>query len=222
MRYLLIIISLLWCTTAFAQLDDADDSSGKYIGRESDKSTHSMKSGKAIGRSFSSGHSTNLSLIGKPKEYSFKVETEPDKVNMLQKNEFVRRTIEYTPDYLNKEEGKAKEAYTKPQDLGRYYTTSDFVKISWRDAQVVDGDRVDIIVNGEVVAHNVTLLGSYHSIYVDLDKSFTKIEFQALNQGASGPNTADFKVEAAGGTTLTHSQWNLATGVKAHLIIIRE
>src|SRR5699024_11863260 len=109
-----------------------------------------------------------------------------------------------------------------PQDVGQYRTHGKSVKISWRDCQVVDGDRVDIIVNGEVVVHNVTLLAQYHSIIIELEKGFTKIEIKALNMGESGPNTADFKVEDEHGKILTHDQWNLTTGTIAHLVVIKE
>lgn len=78
------------------------------------------------------------------------------------------------------------------------------------------------MVNGEVVVRNVTLLAQYHSIIINLDEGFTKIEIKALNMGESGPNTAEFKVEDENGRILTHDQWNLTTGTIAHMVVIKD
>lgn len=218
MRYFILVILMLFGTSIYAQIDKSENGSGKRIGRES----HDMGSPHRIDRGFSSNKDKNLNLFGNPKRLTIDEKEKNDKVDITKKSDFIEKTIDYTPSYLSKkEEGKIKGAHAKPQDLGKYYTSSDAVKISWRDSQVVDGDRVDIIVNDTVVVHNVTLLAKYHSIYVDLKGGFTKIEFKALNQGQSGPNTADFKVETEKGTVLTHGQWNLLTGVKAHLTVVK-
>ena len=44
---------------------------------------------------------------------------------------------------------------------------------------------------------------------------FNKIDFVALNQGASGPNTAEVMVFDDNGKLVGSNRWNLATGVKA-------
>ena len=55
-----------------------------------------------------------------------------------------------------------------------------------------------------------------------LEKGFNKIDFEALNQGSSGPNTAEFKVYDDKGSLISASQWNLGTGFKATIILVKE
>lgn len=161
-------------------------------------------------------------LLGQPDSPSLEISKKEEKIDMQKPEEFVNRTINYQPGYLQSEGEVSNPEFSKPQDLGRYWTEGEYVTVSWKDAQVVDGDRVDIIVNGEVVISNVTLLASYRSMRVDLGNGITKIEFLALNQGESGPNTADFRIEDANGQVLVHNQWNLNTGTKAHLLVIKK
>jgi hypothetical protein len=49
-----------------------------------------------------------------------------------------------------------------------------------------------------------------------------KVEIEALNQGESGPNTAQFVVLDDNGKVITTNKWNLTTGVKAKLIITKQ
>lgn len=210
-----------------AQIDDPNSrDSGKRIERESKgigrESSGMQGSGLRIDKGFSSGPKKKH-FLGEPDSPTLDRKKEDDKVDIQQKEEYVNRTVDFKPAYINefKNEGEVYPEFARNQDLGKYTTEGDYVKISWRDAQVVDGDRVDIIVNDEVIVHNVTLLANYHSVQIDLDQGFTKIEFKALNQGESGPNTADFKVEEADGTILTHDEWNLTTGTKASLVVIK-
>ena len=68
----------------------------------------------------------------------------------------------------------------------------------------------------------VTDLEASKEFYLDLSKGFNKIEFMALHQGTSGPNTAEFKIIDEKGNEIMGNIWNLATGVKASLIVIQE
>lgn len=111
---------------------------------------------------------------------------------------------------------------TTNQFLGDFRSNGKFVKIVCRDHQYVDGDRVRILMNDKVVQPNVLLDASYRGIYVDLVPGFNKIDFQALNQGSSGPNTAALAVFDDQGNVISVKEWNLATGVKATMIIVKE
>ena len=44
----------------------------------------------------------------------------------------------------------------------------------------------------------------------------------ALNQGESGPNTAEFQVYDDKGNLVSSKQWNLLTGVKATIVVTKE
>lgn len=119
-------------------------------------------------------------------------------------------------------EGENQIGATSNQFLGDFKSNGKFVKIVCRDHQYVDGDRVRIFMNDKVVQPNVLLDASYKGIYVDLIPGFNKIDFQALNQGSSGPNTAALAVFDDQGNVISVKEWNLATGVKATMIIVKE
>ena len=48
-----------------------------------------------------------------------------------------------------------------------------------------------------------------------------EIDFVALNQGSSGPNTAEVRVYDDIGNLVGNNRWNLATGVKATYIVYK-
>ncbi len=92
----------------------------------------------------------------------------------------------------------------------------------YRDHEYVDGDRVRIFVNGDIVKTSVFLTGGFKGFTFPLQSGFNKVDFQALNQGSSGPNTAELLIYDEEGNTLSSNQWNLTTGRKATVTIIKE
>jgi hypothetical protein len=68
----------------------------------------------------------------------------------------------------------------------------------------------------------VNLDSDYKGFDIVLEKGFNKIDFEALNQGTSGPNTAQFQVFDDKGALISSSQWNLGTGFKATIILVKE
>ena len=114
-----------------------------------------------------------------------------------------------------------KEEYRRDQSLGNVVTQGRFVEVYCRDHQYIDGDKVQIFVNGELVAASVTLHAGFQPILVTLQNGFNSIEFVALNQGSSGPNTAELRVLSEKGEQLAIKEWNLLTGAKAELIVVK-
>ena len=106
--------------------------------------------------------------------------------------------------------------------LGDFKTTAKYVGIVCRDHEFVDGDRVRIHVNGRVAEDNILLTGAYKGINVELDRGFNRLEFEALNQGSTGPNTAQIDVYDEKGQLLYSNKWLLSTCSKASLIIVKE
>ncbi|MGB5226803.1 MAG: hypothetical protein WBN55_00965 [Eudoraea sp.] len=106
--------------------------------------------------------------------------------------------------------------------LGDVKTGGSFVGIVCRDHEYVDGDRVRIYVNGEVAEYNIVLTGGFKGINIDLDKGFNRLDFEALNQGSSGPNTAQVNVYDDKGALIHSNQWLLSTGSKASLVVVRQ
>lgn len=114
------------------------------------------------------------------------------------------------------------EEFKRNQYFGDFKTTSKFIKLVYRDHLAFDGDRVQIVMNDKVILSNVLLEPSYKSIQIELNIGFNKIEIIALNQGTSGPNTAEFQVYDDQDKTISSNQWELATGFKGTIILIKE
>ncbi|NRR93314.1 hypothetical protein HSX10_17205 [Winogradskyella undariae] len=108
------------------------------------------------------------------------------------------------------------------QFLGEHRVDTKFVNIVCRDYQYPDGDRVKISVNGNVVKSNLLLTGNYRRVEVTLEKGRNVVEIVALNQGESGPNTAEFIVYDDTGNQISSKEWNLLTGVKATIVFNNE
>lgn len=123
---------------------------------------------------------------------------------------------------LNKRDKKIEEAYKSDQYLGDFKSNAKFVRIFCRDHEYVDGDRVKVYVNDKVIQPDIMLEERFYGFAITLEKGFNKVDFQALNQGSSGPNTAEFRVYDDQGRLVSANQWNLTTGVKATLIIVKE
>ena len=106
--------------------------------------------------------------------------------------------------------------------LGTVTTRSRTVKIETRDHSYVDGDRIKVYLNERVISDNIGLKSNYFVLYVKLKDGYNRIDFQALNQGFSGPNTAEFSVYDENGNLLSDKDWNLTTGQTATLGIIKQ
>jgi hypothetical protein len=106
--------------------------------------------------------------------------------------------------------------------LGDIKTKAKYVGIVCRDHEYVDGDRVKIYANDMVVEPNILLNSSFKGVNVTLDKGFNRLDFEALNQGSSGPNTAQVNVYDEKGQLLYSNKWLLSTGSKASLIVVQE
>jgi len=107
-------------------------------------------------------------------------------------------------------------------ELGRIETDSKSIRIICRDHSYVDGDRVKLYVNEEVIRRSITLSGGYYTVNIDLKEGFNRIDIEALNQGSSGPNTAEFKVLGENGEVLADKEWNILTGYIATLVVMKK
>ena len=106
-------------------------------------------------------------------------------------------------------------------ELGRYETNTKRIKIICRDHSFVDGDRVKLYVNEEVIRRSITLQGGYYVLDIELREGFNRIDIEALNQGSSGPNTAEFKVFDDNGNLLAAREWNILTGYVATMVVMK-
>ncbi len=130
--------------------------------------------------------------------------------------------------YLSKLNGKSLEENKDPnkfksnQFMGDYRIKGSKARIIFRDHEYPDGDRVRILHNDQVIQPNVLLVERFRGLSISLVKGFNKIDFIALNQGESGPNTAEVRVYDESGNMTASNQWNLATGVRATYILVKE
>jgi len=105
--------------------------------------------------------------------------------------------------------------------LGTVNSSTRTVKIECRDHSFVDGDRIRLYLNEKVISNNIGLKGNYYVYYINLEPGYNRIDFQALNQGLSGPNTAELNVYDDKGNLISAKEWNLGTGQTATLGIIK-
>lgn len=138
-------------------------------------------------------------------------------------NDGLRSSGEIFEERWNKEAQKLGiRRVMSDQFLGEHKIDSKFVNIVARDHEYPDGDRVSVTVNDDLIYRNVLLTGSYRRLKVDLVQGSNVIDIKALNQGDSGPNTAEFIVYDDKGNIVSSKEWNLLTGVKATIVFINE
>ncbi len=112
--------------------------------------------------------------------------------------------------------------YRRNQYLGSFKTKSFTSTIRYRDAAFVDGDKINVYLNDKIIEPEVVLDGAFKEFKIQLENGINKIDFEALNEGFASPNTAEFQVYDEKGVVVSGSQWNVGTGYKATLILVKE
>lgn len=128
-------------------------------------------------------------------------------------------------DKLNRKNAPVSEDFKTVrgnQNFGTFNLKTNFVSIKCRDFGEVDDDKVRIFLNGKLVEDLIYLDSFFKNYEIPLQKGFNKIEIEAINQGYSGPNTAEFRIYDDTGKIIVSNQWNLATGFKAAVIFTKE
>lgn len=154
----------------------------------------------------------NNSNFGRPEE---------KKMEFAKGDGLMDYTSDFTPKAFTKD-AEADKKFGRDQSLGSVTTNGKEATIMFRDHQYVDGDRIRIFVNGDIVRANEFLDSSFTGVTVPLSDGTNRIEFQALNQGSSGPNTAELHVYDEKGMLISAEEWNLLTGYKATIIVVKE
>jgi len=140
-------------------------------------------------------------------------------VYMVQKSNLVKPTWKIKQKFG--EDQKDLAQFSKDYNLGSLSTTSKIIVIKCRDHEYVDGDRIKLMMNNAVIHPNIVLKGEFFVIDVDLVEGYNTINFVALNEGASSPNTAQLKVYDEEGNLLASNKWLIRTGYKASLTIYK-
>ncbi len=126
---------------------------------------------------------------------------------------------------LNRKETESNKNINKfkvDQFLGEIRNDGEYVNIILRDHEYPDGDLIKVEVNESVVMPAILLTEKAKGFKLDLKSGFNVVDFVALNQGSSGPNTAEIIVYDDKGKLVGTNRWNLATGVKATYIIYKQ
>lgn len=146
------------------------------------------------------------------------------KINMDNQEEFLNPGDIYLSKIKGKgvEAGKDPNKYRTNQYMGDYRIEGNQARIIFRDHESPDGDRIRILHNDKIIKPNTLLIERFVGLIIELVPGFNKIDFIALNQGSSGPNTAEVRVYDEKGDITAADQWNLATGSKATYILIKE
>lgn len=205
-KYLIVFISLLFTSVGFAQ---------REIPATSKKPVFEIPAETGSSR-------PSIMLPENSTREDFKLKDDPRKPKPF---EMVTKSDLLTAgDFIEKkwaEDKKAKESYGEGQNLGNFITKGKFIELYCRDSQYVDGDRVRVYVNGKMVQSDISLHAGFTPVLISLESGFNTIEIEALNQGSSGPNTAAFAVFDEAGNMVTSNEWNLLTGAKASLIVVK-
>ncbi|MCB0463130.1 MAG: hypothetical protein R2816_10215 [Flavobacteriaceae bacterium] len=141
-------------------------------------------------------------------------------VNMVQKSDLVQPTWKIKQKFG--EDQKDLAQFSKDYNLGELSTKSKVIVIKCRDHEYVDGDRIKLMLNNAVIHPNIVLKGDFFVIDVDLVEGYNTINFVALNEGTSSPNTAQLQVFDQDGNLLASNKWLIRTGFKASLTIYKE
>ncbi len=148
------------------------------------------------------------------------INKKPKGVDITEKSSLLQPTWDIKQKFSEDRKDVAK--FAKDYYLGDLITTSKTVIIKCRDHEYVDGDRIKLMLNNVVIHPNITLYGDFYTIDIDLKEGLNTINFIALNEGLSSPNTAQLQVFDADGNLIASNRWLIRTGYKASLIIVKE
>ena len=213
MKNLILLLFSLLGVSAFAQLDSPNTVTGGNTLSTPNQLNSTSRSAPSLSKK-------NNNFYRRPQ--TARLEQKEEKIDITENEGFIDPEIDFDPKYLKQEpEKEMNDKFKQNQYLGDFKTKSGQIKIICRDHQAVDGDMVRVYKDGEVVVDKIYLEGQYKTVYLELKDGFNKIEIEALNQGTSGPNTAEFKVLDESGRIINSNIWNLATGYKASFIVVK-
>lgn len=157
----------------------------------------------------------------KNEDYSFLDRPKPAPPMIFDEEQFIDPGKKYLKK-LKREGSVSKDTYLGDVYLGDIITVSSHVKLLLRDFGVEDGDHVRAFINDKEFITVIPLKNTFFELQVPLKEGFNKMDFMALNQGALYPNTAELRMYDVYGNLLLKHNWNLSTGSKATVILVKE
>ena len=178
------------------------------------KSSFSLKKIKTIG------------LTNKKKNNFFNYNLDVDITSKENIIDITKTTDLVTPTWEIKQKFKEgsqnKSKFKADYYLGDIETNSEYIIIKCRDHEYVDGDRIKLMLNNSIIHPNISLTSTFYVIDIDLDEGYNNIDFIALNEGDSSPNTAQLVVLDENGVQLSNKKWLISTGYKAKLVVYKK
>src|SRR5690606_3057103 len=147
---------------------------------------------------------------------------EKNPISMTPRNEFVNPHKDLEDDLNKRGEGNQYKALRKNMHLGNFQTSSPYLIIHYRDFGAIDGDRIQLSNNDQVLLASDYLEGYFKKFRIDLADGINNIAILALNEGSLFPNTAQYEIYDASGNLISANSWNLSTNFKAYLVVIKE
>ncbi len=95
--------------------------------------------------------------------------------------------------------------------------------MKFRDFGAIDGDLIKVSTNDAVIKDQIFLDSNFKDVKINLVDGFNKLDFEALNIGSLGGNTAEIQVYDDKGALVTTDYWdNLAAGFRASIVVTKE
>tara|TARA_B100000427_G_scaffold277181_1_gene246425 strand:+ start:643 stop:1314 length:672 start_codon:yes stop_codon:yes gene_type:complete len=165
-------------------------------------------------------------LTNKKRNNFFNYNLNFDLLSKENKIDITKSTDLVTPTWVIKQKfnegSQNKSKFKADYYLGDIETKSEYIIIKCRDHEYVDGDRIKLMLNNSIVHPNISLTSTFYVIDIDLDEGYNNIDFVALNEGDSSPNTAQLVVLDDNGVQLSNKKWLISTGYKAQLVVFKK
>ena len=217
--FLSFILFLFFTIGVSGQITDNPNQSKKFPVREVEKQVDTEKNDDLIIEE----EEKLLTLSVKKYTDSFDLTEKKSKgFSMIQNNDLLNPGVIYEEKWKKEQPVEGKAIFYGDQFLGRFDIKSVFVHVVYRDHGQVDGDRIRVFLNDDVIRPSVYLTSGYSGFKLNLKQGINKVEFEALNQGELGPNTAEFQVYDDNENLVSSNRWNLSTGSRASIIVVKE
>jgi len=148
-----------------------------------------------------------------------KIEKKAKKIDKLikkskQVEESVKSTVSVTQTL-----DSLKMNILKPNQNLTMFSASSELKLNIYDAGKIDGDKINIYVNGTIFLRNYVVDKNIKKLVIPLNSKSTTIDVLALNTGTISPNTA--KVEIIDQKNTINTLTRLKTGEKTSITIVK-
>ena len=148
-----------------------------------------------------------------------KIEKKAEKIDkLIQKSKRVDKTIKSSVS-VTQTLDSLKMNILKPNQNLTMFSASSELKLNIYDAGKVDGDKINIYVNGSIFLRNYIVDKNIKQLTIPLNSNSTLIEVVALNTGTISPNTA--KIEIVDQKNNINTLTRLKKGEKTSITIVK-